>query len=74
MTNDQQFNHLLYNFESPETFLAYAEQCCGIEPSSAEFDLLKHVISTQEQLDKYLEKHYDGNPDNLFFTALQMLN
>lgn len=67
---------LLYTgFDSVENFLLYAELCVGMEPASAEYQLLKQLVTLQEQLDRFVDL-YDGDmsPNSMYSTALQMLN
>lgn len=58
--------------ESVENFLSYAVLCCGIEQDSNEYNLLQSVVTTQSELERFVEL-YEGDINHLDYTAAKML-
>lgn len=70
---EENFNRLFHTWEdSVDNFFAYAEHCIGMNADSSEYDLLKYMVKTEQDLQKFFEL-YDGDIDHLDRTAAKML-
>jgi hypothetical protein len=64
----------LYNWEdNVESFFAWADYWCGASGDTELLTLLRMTVNTEKDLADFIEL-YDGQIDNLEFTAYKMLS
>lgn len=59
--------------ESVEDFFLWVEEICGVSPMDDTYTTLKMLIKNENDLHLYIEEYYDGNIDDLMFSAHQMM-
>jgi hypothetical protein len=67
------FEYLLLNWdESVPAFYAYMTECCGVDPASYEYEMVKSLVATQSDLERFVDL-YDGDYNNIPKTVQLML-